>query len=176
MTQEFNVENLLFLYEISQFKMKLMGIYMDKHKLEDIYNDVIFPSNIPKSEIIMKMNTGANETNTKINALLDLCIKYIFDESEFQVNISYKQRCYINSFFGINTTYYAAANVKRNKSKYFDAALNSINSNEFGINISNLFTLFDDAKREIIQLIGYSWDMFRKNAEIIELLGQIVSK
>ena len=166
--QEFAIENLLFIYELQQFKMKLTDIYGINKNIIDFCNDV------PSSPIANKITTDVTEVSSKIDAFINLCIKYIFDNAKFQVNISFKSRRHINSIFGIDNNYFNASNLDRNRDKYQQIIKKYITNNNDNIKIENLDDIFKESEKDVIQFISYAWIEFTRDEHFNDYLKEIV--
>eukprot|EP01084_Bolivina_argentea_P302051 521301_1 len=140
LSNEYSMECLLALIEITQFQNYVEAHFMDiniETIKDDIYIDkrIQFPASIPISDII-----EAKEQNVSNDYLIEakmkaykLYTKYIEFGSEFEINISSKQR-----------------NTIVNIIKDFDYFIG------LNINAEELWKLFEESKYEMIKLLSFS--------------------
>ena len=166
---EFAIENLLFIYELQQFKIKLEDVFEINKKI------INFSPDVPESPIALAIINDKNEINSKIDAFISLCVKYIFDNAKFQVNISFQSRNHINKIFKIDSVYFNASNLDKNRDKYSEILKEYINNNNDNITIQSMDKIFHESAKEIIQLISYSWNAFKRDDHFEEYLTEIVS-
>ena len=131
-----------------------------------------FPSFVPKSEIVYDDNDGtiSNETNgdkwkeIKYRAYL-LYIKYIKDDSEYQINISYELRSRFDNLMQTKDVW--INQWIENKQEIIEIEQKNVEEKEvnieYKISINDLLNMFNSVSIEMIQLLEYSFNRYRNN-------------
>eukprot|EP01084_Bolivina_argentea_P265424 449911_1 len=140
---EFNVESLIFIIEVLQFKSVLKK-YIKQQNKEYIFDDMTslyfeIPRNIPMSQTINSVELVEECSYAKIAKTI--VQKFIEDEySELSVNVSYEQR----------------------------QTLSNINFDEY--TLIELYTVFDEAFRDILKLLRDPYNRFSRSANYKQVL------
>jgi len=169
-TREFSAENMLFLMETEQFQSELLHNLNSTGKTFEFLNNdgkkvklltISFPQNAPKSQIVN------HDMYDEYKQALMLFEKYVVDESEFCVNLSFKVRKQLLEKFRYEGGRYVIT----------DEDGDVISRTKDGTKIlmkryqpQQLVTMFDEARKEIWGLIRDSFTRFVKTEEYCSLL------
>lgn len=166
LSKEFSMETLLFLIEVIQFQN-----YIKSHCNHDLFSDkpgtslyekIVFPPDIPKSDIVyaddFKMN-GDNNNNDhillyslKIKAI-QIYRKYIKPQSELEINISYHGRRILTKLMGHDEVTQAWL----------------INNTNPPLQFKELLDLYDEACNQIFALVIDSFNRFKYTNKYLQL-------
>eukprot|EP01083_Nonionella_stella_P034977 95609_1 len=142
--REFNSENLLFIYECSQFK-QLCAMEMseiprmctaERKDLESIWEMIVLPDGLPRSDIVCSDGSVHDK-------FMRLTEKYILADAQFQINVSYKcMECVCDKYScGTSMTH------------------------------AELYSMFDEAMQEITGLMDNSYTRFCRTEQYIAALN-----
>ena len=153
LTKEFCIENLLFILELQQC---LISLNLESDKIESSDLNVLLPENAPKSQIV--------STKDIYLQFAELFKKYIANDAYFCVNIS----------GGTRGRFYEKLEYddKDNK-KSMDVIVNYLKEKD-DMDKYALFELFDDARREIFELMNFAFVRFRKTGPFQEIAAKLV--
>eukprot|EP01084_Bolivina_argentea_P148998 260372_1 len=165
LNEEWSLELLLSLIEIVQFQQVIIEYINDNNYSYEHIININFPNYVPESEIvfdsIILLDGYTKWKEIKYRACL-LYIKYIKNESKYQVNLSYELRSRFdnlmeNKDLWVNECEEEKSNNENNNQSDVDKQI------KFMIKSKDLLNMFNEVSVEMIQLLEYSFNRYKHN-------------
>eukprot|EP01084_Bolivina_argentea_P155697 271329_1 len=157
MSKEFSLECILSFIEINQFQTYCMGLMGGDSTVEMKVEPVSFPKNVPLSQLIEDKEIMNGDEEEPVDDMASAKMKahkiynkYIREEAEFAINVSYAQRNDVKDVLE-DLEFLLQAN----------------------ITWKDLILLFEETKAEMIRLAGFSFQRFKKQAEFDQVAGKL---